>query len=219
MSEYQRAELPGRRLVTASEVKQRGHLHEDFVKSLTGGDTVNARVIYGRPFVFVPVAKFILRCNDRPIIKDATHAMWRRVKVVPFTQTFAPDLTLTDTLTAEAPGIFNWLLEGLRLWRDEGLCEPDIVRAETDDYRAACDVVSEFLVDCCLVAPGVSIAGRDLFIAYVAWEDQRRTPADDRLSQKTFGIRIKERFKDIGNRTVRYSGVALLTREETEARK
>jgi putative DNA primase/helicase len=180
ISEYQRAELPGRRVVTASEVKHRAHLHEDFIKSLTGGDSVNARQIYGRPFTFVPVAKFFLRCNERPIIKDLTHSMWRRVKLIPFTQTFPIDVTLSPALSAEASGIFNWLLEGVRLWRIEGLQEPDIVQAATADYRQASDVLTDFLAERCFVSTGVSVGGRELFAAYVSWEDTRRTPTEGR---------------------------------------
>jgi putative DNA primase/helicase len=214
ISDYQKAELPGRRFVTASEVARRAPLHEGFVKGLTGDEVVNARQIYGRPFTFMPVAKFILRCNERPVIRDLTHAMWRRVKVVPFTQTFPIDASLASTLAAEASGILNWLLDGLRLWRTEGLKEPAIVQAETADYRNASDVLTDFLAERCFIADGVSVGGRELFAAYVAWEDTRRTPAEDRLSQKTFGVRIKERFPDIGTRTVRYSGVTLASADD-----
>jgi putative DNA primase/helicase len=210
ISEYQRAELPGRRLISASEVKQRGHLHEDFIKSLTGSDTVNARQIYGRPFTFVPVGKFWLRCNDRPVIKDLTHSMWRRVKLIPFTQTFPVDATFMPTLKAEAPGILNWLLDGCRLWRKEGLKEPSCVQAATDEYRTASDVLTEFIDDRCLTGTGFSIGGREMFTAYQAWEAGRGSSLDDRLSQKVFGLRMKARFTDIGTaRKVIYSGITL----------
>jgi putative DNA primase/helicase len=211
ISEYQRAELPGRRLVSASEVTHRGHLHEDFIKSLTGSDTVNARRIYGRPFTFTPVGKFWLRCNERPIIKDLTHSMWRRVKLVPFVQTFPVDKTLAPALLAEAPGILNWLLRGCRLWRTEGLCEPSCVQVATADYRASSDVLTEFLADRCVVLPGVSVGGRELYATYVDWEHRRGTAPDQRLTQKTFGLRLKAQFSDIGSdRKVMYSGVGLL---------
>jgi hypothetical protein len=174
ISKYQRAELPGRRFIQASEVRERGHLHEDFIKSLTGSDTVNARRIYGRPFTFVPVGKFWLRCNDRPVIKDLTHSMWRRVKLIPFTQTFGVDTTLAAALLAELPGVLNWALEGCRLWRLQGLCEPACVQAATAEYRDASDVLSEFIADRCQVADGCSVGGRELFAAYQAWEAARR---------------------------------------------
>ena len=93
MSEYQRACLVGQRLVAANEVAQGGQLNEEFVKSLTGGDTMNARHPYGLPFQFVPSAKLFLRVNEKPVIRDESHGMWRRVKLVPFTQTFEVDTT------------------------------------------------------------------------------------------------------------------------------
>ncbi len=52
LSEYQRAELVGRRLVIAKESEQQKRLNTEFVKSLTGQDSVNARHPYGRPFTF-----------------------------------------------------------------------------------------------------------------------------------------------------------------------
>ena len=62
----QKASLAGRRLVTSSEVTKQGRLNEELVKSLTGSDAVNARHPYGRPFTFIPSAKFILRVNEKP---------------------------------------------------------------------------------------------------------------------------------------------------------
>ena len=216
ISEYQRAELPGRRFITASEVSQRGHLHEEFIKSLTGSDTVNARRIYGRPFTFTPVGKFWLRCNDRPVIKDLTHSMWRRVKLIQLLQIFTVDPTLMPTLLAEAPGILNWMLEGCRLWRLEGLCEPECVTAATAAYRDASDVLTEFLGDRCHVGEGCSIGGRELFAAYQTWEASRGTSPDQRLSQTVFGLRVKARFTDIGTtRKVIYGGLTLLTEERS----
>ncbi|HZA36001.1 MAG TPA: hypothetical protein VE505_13775, partial [Vicinamibacterales bacterium] len=45
----QKAALAGQRFVTSSEVSKQGRLKEELVKSLTGGDTINARHPYGRP--------------------------------------------------------------------------------------------------------------------------------------------------------------------------
>jgi hypothetical protein len=61
----------------------------------------------------------------------------------------------------------------------------------------------------------VSSGGPELFTAYLSWEDTRRTEADDRLRKKTFGLRMKERFKDIGTRTERYAGIDATNRRRT----
>ena len=214
MSEYQKAELVGRRFVTASEVTRRGHLNEELVKSLTGDDTLNARHPYGRPFQFVPAAKFFFRVNDKPIIRDESHGMWRRVKLVPFTQRFDVDMTLAATLAAEASGILAWTMRGCLDWQRDGLAEPAIVRAVTEKYRVESDLLASFLTERCEVGPGARVGGRELYKAYREWCDDQRTPDDERLTQKVFGLRIKNRFPDVGTkRKVTYSGLRLYTED------
>jgi putative DNA primase/helicase len=209
MSEYQKACLVGRRFVTASEVTGRGHLNEELIKSLTGGDLLNARHPYGRPFQFVPVAKFLLRVNHKPVIRDETHGMWRRVKLVPFTQQFSINTSLESTLAAEAAGVLAWTIRGCLEWQREGLCEPAIVQSVTDEYRAESDVLAGFLSDCCVIEPGAHVSGLALFTAYRSWCDRAYLPDEERLSQTSFGTRIKARFPDTGKRTVTYNGVGL----------
>lgn len=216
VTEYQRAELPGRRLVAASEVKQRAPLHEDFIKSLTGGDQVNARQPYGRPFNFTPICKFILLCNDRPIIRDLTTSMWRRVQLVPFVETFPIDKTLAPALAAEAPGIFNWLLQGCLDWQRDGLGDaPAVVQAATQEYRADSDPLLDFYTERCVRLPGVSVGAAELYHAYRIWSEVRHLPAEDRLTQKTFGLRVKEMYPNVStsDRKVIYSGIALATED------
>jgi putative DNA primase/helicase len=217
MSEYQKASLVGRRFVTASEVTHRGHLNEELVKSLTGDDTLNARHPYGRPFQFVPVAKFFLRVNDKPIIRDESHGMWRRVKLVEFNERFPINPTLAGELRGEAPGILAWAVRGAVDWQREGLCEPTCVQAATEDYRQESDPLVDFLNDRCVLHSRARVGGRELFTAYRDWCDARHTPADDRLSQTAFGKRIKERFPDVGTtRKAVYSGIGLQTAESLD---
>ena len=204
VTEYQRAELPGRRLVAASEVRQRAPLHEDFLKSLTGGDRVNARQPYGRPFNFTPICKFILLCNERPIIRDLTNSMWRRVRLVPFVETFGVDDQLGPILASEAAGILNWLLVGCREWQRDGLrTAPAVIEAATQEYRQESDPLLDFYTDTCTILPGVTVAGAVLFAAYRRWADGRHLAEEDRLNQKSFGLRVKERFPDVSPTTAR----------------
>ena len=128
ISEYQRAELVGRRLVVTSELSRQKELNAELVKSLTGSDRINARRVRERPFTFTPTAKFVLAVNDPPVIEDTSVGMWRRVKLIPFLQSFdAPDTALGDTLRAEAPGILTWAVEGCLEWQKGGLQHPECV--------------------------------------------------------------------------------------------
>jgi putative DNA primase/helicase len=104
------AKLPGKRFVTASETSTTMRLNEDRIKMLTGRDPVTARQLYGPEFTFVPAAKYWLSTNHKPQIDDTSDGLWRRVRLIPFTQRFIgknADLTLKDRLRAEGPGILR----------------------------------------------------------------------------------------------------------------
>lgn len=215
MSEYQRAALQGRRLVQSIEVTKRGHLNEEVVKSLTGDDTVSARHPYGRPFQFKPVAKLFLRVNEKPVIRDEGHGMWRRIKLVPFSRTFPVDTSLAAILAAEAPGILQWAVQGCREWQRDGLPEPSVVQASTAEYRSENDPLTTFLDECCVQLDGVSIKAGQLYHRYTKWAgDHLRV--EDRLTQTAFGKRMKARFRFTEGRHTVYFGVGLLTTDEAE---
>jgi putative DNA primase/helicase len=218
MGEYQKASLAGRRFVTSSEVARQGRLNEELVKSLTGSDTVNARHPYGRPFQFTPQAKFFLRVNDKPLIRDESHGMWRRIKLVLFLETFSIDTTLSETLASEAPGILSWAVRGCLEWQGEGLCEPQVVQAATAEYRNEQDQLSEFIDARCVVIDGVSAKAGVLFAAYKDWTiDNVR--AEDRLSQAAFGRRLKTKFTCREGRHTTFFGISVDTPvDETEDR-
>jgi putative DNA primase/helicase len=210
MTEYQKAMLVGRRFVTASEVTCAGHLNEELIKSLTGDDTINARHPYGRPFQYVPVAKFFFRVNHKPVIRDQSHGMWRRVKLVPFEQRFPIDTRLRDDLRGEAAGILTLLVRECLEWQRDGLRHPAIVEAATTAYRTESDPLGRFLDACCLLDDTRRVGGRETFGAYREWCEAEQLPAEERLTQTAFGLFMKERFQDVGSeRKVFYGGVGL----------
>ena len=210
MTEYQKAMLAARRFVMAKENQQTKRLNSEVVKGLTGGDTINARHPYGRPFQFRPNAKIWLAVNHKPVIRDDSHGMWRRVFLVPFTRTFKVDTTLPATLAAEAPGILAWAVRGCLDWQQSGLQPPKSVLAATAEYQQHSDPMSEFLDEKCVIDPSVQIGGLELFTTYRRWCDLRQMPVVDRLSQRAFGERMKARFESDDKRTISYLGVALV---------
>ena len=186
ISEYQRAELVGRRLVVTSELSKQKELNAELVKSLTGSDRINARRVRERPFTFTPTAKFVLAVNDPPVIEDTSVGMWRRVKLIQFLQSFdTPDMTLGDALRAEAPGILTWAVEGCLEWQRDGLQHPECVAIATAEYRQESDPFQNFIAECCLTGAHCSIGATALFEKFSSW-----TP-DAGMSQKAFGKRIR----------------------------
>lgn len=105
------AALRGARLVSAVEIGAERRLNEPLIKEITGGDTITARFLYEEFFQFKPEFKVFLAVNHKPVIKGTDEGIWRRVRLVPFDVTIAPDKVdkdLPDKLQAELPGILNW---------------------------------------------------------------------------------------------------------------
>lgn len=212
MSEYQRAQLDGRRLIIAKESEQAKRLNTEFIKSLTGGDTVNARHPYGRPFTYVPQAKFYLAVNHKPIIRDDTHGMWRRVRLVPFERTFPVNPAFAESLTREAPAVLTWAVDGVLAYQRLGLMPPVSVTRATQEYRQESDVLAEFFAERCVFAERARTQAQTLFQSYRAWCDICRLPEGDRLGQMEFGKRIAqdERITVEKKRPVMYLGIGLM---------
>jgi putative DNA primase/helicase len=92
-------------------------------------------------------------------------------------------------LREEASGILNWLLEGTARWKRERLKAPPAILNATDEYRSEMDVIGNFLKECCIHKPEVSIRIRELFKAYQEWCEGNNEHA---VSERFFGLRLKE---------------------------
>ncbi len=147
------ATLRGRRLVVSAELEQRAVLAEALVKVLTGGDTLSARELYGRRFNFKPTHKVVLVTNHRPRVPNTDHAIWRRLRVVPFDTVIPPedqDPALRRRLVAEhAPAVLAWLVRGAMAWATDGLGEATAVGVATAEYREAEDMFGRWVDECC----------------------------------------------------------------------
>jgi putative DNA primase/helicase len=207
------AALVGRRLVVASETTDGARLNEPRLKALTGCDPITARFLHSEFFTFRPVAKFWLSVNHRPIVRDDSHGFWRRMRLIPFTQTFPVNPTLADELRAEAPGILAWAVRGCLAWQREGLNPPAAVLDATRDYERDSDPVAEFLDEACEREPNAQAGASELYEHYKRWADRHSLSDRERLTSTMFGRKMTERFVKVRDRTagVIYRGVARRT--------
>jgi putative DNA primase/helicase len=189
------ARLFAARLVTAVEIESGRRLDEALVKQVTGGDTITARFLYEEFFEFKPQFKVLLAANHKPVIWGTDHAIWRRIRLIPFTVTIPPDerdTTLPAKLRSELPGILAWAVQGCLLWQREGLGVPEEIDFATESYREEMDPVGAFLEDCCVLDPQAKISTGKLYEAYMAWCDQSgelvmgKTAFRARLSERGF---------------------------------
>jgi len=109
------ARLAGARFVAAVEAAQGRQLAENVIKQATGGDTITARFLYREYFEFSPQFKLFLVANHKPVIIGTDEAIWRRIRLIPFTVTIPPeerDKQLLEKLQRELPGILAWAVRG-----------------------------------------------------------------------------------------------------------
>jgi P4 family phage/plasmid primase-like protien len=114
---YDLADIPGKRVLLSTESERGKTMSEKYIKMIVTGDPLKARPIYGSPIDFSSTAKIWWAMNDKPVIKDTTDSMWRRMKLIPFYRKFtegdSADVDLPKKLEAELPGILNWAINGL----------------------------------------------------------------------------------------------------------
>lgn len=187
------ADLRGVRFVAASESADGSRLAESLVKHITGGDTIRARRLYENYGQFKPSHMIILSTNHKPSIRGTDHAMWRRLRLVPFSVVIPEneqDGGLKNKLKAEGGMILKWIVQGCLDWQRGGLKAPAEVAAATDEYRTAEDRLAQFFDDCCLVGEPYRGRSRDLYHAYREWCDLNGERPE---SNKKFGDRLTER--------------------------
>jgi putative DNA primase/helicase len=185
-----------------------GHrLDEARVKRLTGDEMIQARRMREDFWEFEPTHKLVLVTNHRPRIYGTDYAIWRRVHLVPFTETIPDheqDLDLADRIVAtELPGVLRWALDGLKDRSELGrLAAPEAVVAATQRWRAESDITARFLADEDLsIADGLWTASSDLTAAHEQWCEANGL---DHRRQWQHTLR---RLKDLGARPRKIANV------------
>jgi putative DNA primase/helicase len=164
-----------------------------FSSSPEGGKESSVRYSFQEYFEFNPQFKIFLAANHRPEIWGTDHAMWRRIRLIPFEVTIPPaerDKDLPAKLRAELSGILSWAVEGCAAWQQEGLGAPEEVEVATEDYREDMDPVGCFLEDCCLIDREAETTTRGLYNAFEEWCKRSGVSV---MNVRRFGMRLSER--------------------------
>lgn len=166
------ADLQGKRIVLASETDKNARLKLQLVKRLTGDARIKGRRMRQDFYEFNRMHKLFIQSNNRPCVREDTHAMWRRLRLIPFTVTIPEercDKTLPEKLKAEAPGVLAWLVFGCLAWQHDGVTDPPAVRAATDKYREESNVLTDFVEECCTLGKDEWASTKDLYVRYAAY--------------------------------------------------
>lgn len=192
---------------------------EALVKQMTGGERMVARFMRAEFFEFMPEFKVFLATNHKPEIKGTDHAIWRRIRLIPFEVVIPDDeqdKALLAKLLDEMPGILSWAVQGCLAWQKVGLGTPPEILRATSKYRAEMDVLAGFIEECCRLALHEEASIQALYNSYAEWcSDSGERP----IGKRQFGIRMKERGFDQERRSdSRYwIGIGLKSQPEQKA--
>ncbi|NYH22471.1 DNA primase family protein [Paraburkholderia bryophila] len=193
-TEFLRCGLHGKLANFSSEVEAGKRLNDAFIKAVVSGDSITANRKGLTAITFRPYARLVSAMNDLPPLKDISHGFFRRLIVLQFNRTFAPeemDRTLPEKLRAETPGILAWATEGLLRLRQTGAFTP-VPSSETlcNQYRFESDPVAMFMT--ASLVPSVT----DKALKHEVYSQYKKfceTNGYQALSNSQFGKAMKEK--------------------------
>lgn len=168
------ARLAGIRFANISEPSRGLVLNSAQVKSMTGNDTLNARFLNENSFDFKPQFKLYINTNYLPVISDMTLFSSGRVVIIPFNRHFEEweqDKSLKEEFAKSntQSAILNWLVDGYRLLRKEGLKLPNAVSEAIRAYSHDSDKVAQFAEERLIAEPDGETRTSAVYEAYRTW--------------------------------------------------
>ena len=212
------ARLAGIRFVNISEPGKGIVMDAAKVKIMTGNDTLNARYLHENSFDFQPQFKLYVNTNYLPVINDMTLFTSNRIIIVPFDRHFdeqSQDTTLKRKFTTPQvqSAILNWLLEGNRLLREEGLHLPESVKKATASYQHDSDKMALFAEENLIQDEKGEVLTSALYARYKGWCQENGYYAEGMKNFKqglqTFAKVVRKRLKDGGEKTTVLLGYRL----------
>ena len=206
------AVLDGSRLVLGSESQgsKNSTLDEGKVKRLTGGDTLIGRFMNKDQFEFESTQTFILMVNNKPEVLGNDNGIWRRLKLVNFSQQFEGRNrvgNIKEQLYAEAEGILAWLVGGAVEYYKNGIQEPKSVTEASEEYRKEFDTISYFIEECCTIGSDLEIKSSVLYQAYKDWCVKNNEKC---LNNRQFSeILQSKKFKKRKRSNILFCGISL----------
>ena len=219
---YELARVKGARMVVSDEVPEGRKLNESLVKNLTGGDQIHARNPYEKPFSFDPTHTLWMFGNHKPVISGMDHGIWRRIYLIPFTETISeeqkrPQEELMKEFRGEISGILNWALEGWSDYRRNGLQIPAAVKNATSEYKSESDTMAAFISEKCVVNAVAKVHTTRLFQSFKEWAKENNEYEQVRSSRAMIGL-LRDRGYEVsaGSQNKHYVHGLGLEAEENE---
>jgi putative DNA primase/helicase len=140
--------------------------------SISGEDAITVDRKYRDPWTGRLPTRFLVLTNEIPRFTDASGALASRFVILTLTRSFygREDTTLTEKLLEEAPGIFNWCLDGLdRLLERGHFIQPAVSRNALQHLEDLASPVGAFVRDRCVPDVEGLVDKDELWKAWREW--------------------------------------------------
>ena len=184
--------------------------------NITGGDSVSVnRKNKDQLSTYKLTARITIASNSFLDIPDHAGAMLRRLNILEFKTSFAenPDLSLSEKLKQEIPGIAVWALGGLcRLYQQGMFTVPESSRLALQEWKIRTSPTAEFILEC--TDPNGEVLREELYAAWVAWSRERGI---FQVTKSNFYERLRsaaphaagDAYEKDGHRWVVFKGISL----------
>jgi P4 family phage/plasmid primase-like protien len=192
------ARAKGKRFASLQEPSEDEKLNIGLMKEISGGDTIQARMLYKEPIEFKPQFKMILACNHLPSIPSDDGGTWRRIRVVEFTSKFCenpnPEILNEFLMDKELSLRFDeWreyfmsmLIEYHKEYIKNGIKEPEEVLKCTREYQRSNDCYLDFVESELEKSPDNSLNKGEAHTCFKLWVVDNAPLHFKNIVKKTF---------------------------------
>jgi P4 family phage/plasmid primase-like protien len=198
---FQLSSTIGKLLNAAGDCGDLDKTAEGILKTFTGGERMHLDRKGLPPISFIPTARLMIACNNKPRFADHSDGVYRRMLCIPWRveidegrRVKGMDKPIWWSDKGELPGMFLWAIEGLeRLITRGGFSYSSVMAQALAEYKEEMNPARSFLQQNCEENSRGIITCSEVYRLYKKWvEENGYRPT----SERTFGKEVKRVFKN-----------------------
>jgi len=189
------------RLGYITELKETDKLHETNIKKISGGDPIDLRGLFKSNVTIIPTVNLCVLSNELAKF-DREKAIEDRTVVIPFLNTFEPDITFESKMLSKKSEIFSYIMKR-GVIRDKFIATKEMIEAKENYMQdnEKIDHLKDFVTEYFEITPFIKtekITNNNFTVMYNNWlitnnrKDSRNTNTFITRRIKAFGITVKE---------------------------
>jgi putative DNA primase/helicase len=212
-SKLETTNLQGVRLAIINELPENGVLYDNRVKELIGNGQIKARGHYQNFSIVNETYKILIASNYKPTVKGQDDGIWRRLRIIECELSLSDnqkDHYLEKALLKEIDGIFIWMLDGLKLFKNEGLDMTSRMYEDVQQFKKSEDQMGRFIDECLYISIDNRISAKLVYDVFCSWQGKNPIAFSEFLKKMEHkGYVNKQRRLPDGGRITGFEGLGI----------